>query len=116
MNPENSSTSKPPLAPPCQGENVASSPDKGRPGGVREFILGGVRSGKSRMAEQHAQASGLQVVYVATAEARDEEMQRRVAEHRSRRPDNWQLAEAGHKLAEVLQREANAERCLLVDC
>ena len=83
---------------------------------MRELILGGVRSGKSRLAEQHALASGLQVVYVATAQARDAEMQRRVAEHQVRRPDNWLSVEAGKNLAEVLQREAAAQRCLLVDC
>ena len=83
---------------------------------MRELILGGVRSGKSRLAEQHAMDSGLQVVYVATAQVRDEEMQRRVAEHQSRRPDSWVLVEAGQNLAEVLLREASAQRCVLVDC
>ena len=83
---------------------------------MRELILGGIRSGKSRLAEQHALASGLQVVYVATAQARDAEMQRRVAEHQARRLDNWLSVEAGQNLAEVLQREANTQRCVLVDC
>lgn len=83
---------------------------------MRELILGGVRSGKSRFAEQRAQASGLQVVYVATALIRDEEMRRRVAEHQARRPDSWLSVEAGQNLAEVLQREAAAQRCVLVDC
>jgi adenosylcobinamide kinase/adenosylcobinamide-phosphate guanylyltransferase len=83
---------------------------------MRELILGGVRSGKSRLAEQHALASGLQVVYVATAQVRDEEMQRRVEAHQSRRPDSWILVESGQNLAEVLQREANTQRCVLVDC
>ena len=83
---------------------------------MRELILGGVRSGKSRFAEQRAQASGLQVVYVATAQARDEEMRRRVAEHQARRPDSWLSVEAGQNLAAVLQREATAQRCVLVDC
>ena len=83
---------------------------------MRELILGGVRSGKSRMAEQRALASGLQVVYVATAQVRDAEMQQRVAEHQARRPDHWLSVEAGHNLAEVLQLEASAQRCLLVDC
>ncbi|MDD5301102.1 MAG: bifunctional adenosylcobinamide kinase/adenosylcobinamide-phosphate guanylyltransferase [Gallionella sp.] len=83
---------------------------------MKELILGGVRSGKSRLAEQHAQASGLQVVYIATAQARDAEMQRRVAEHQARRPENWLSVEAGQNLAEVLRREASAQRCVLVDC
>ena len=48
---------------------------------MRELILGGVRSGKSRLAEQHAKNSGFEVVYIATAQVRDAEMQRRVEEH-----------------------------------
>ena len=83
---------------------------------MRELILGGVRSGKSRLAEQHAQESGLAVVYVATAEVRDEEMRARVLHHQARRPADWQLVCAGQNLAEVLQREAASGRCLLVDC
>lgn len=83
---------------------------------MRELILGGVRSGKSRFAEQRAQASGLQVVYIATAQVRDEEMQRRVAAHRARRPGSWLSVEAGQSLAEVLRHESAAQRCLLVDC
>lgn len=83
---------------------------------MRELILGGVRSGKSRIAEQHAIESGLAVVYVATASALDEEMRQRIAHHQARRPADWRLVEAGGDLAAVLQREAAAGRCVLVDC
>lgn len=83
---------------------------------MRELILGGVRSGKSRLAEQHAEASGLDVVYVATAQVRDAEMQQRIAHHQARRPAHWQVLEAGHNLAQVLQQQAGAGRCVLVDC
>jgi len=83
---------------------------------MRELILGGMRSGKSKLAEQHATDSDLEVVYIATAQARDAEMQRRVAEHQARRPAAWRSVEAGQNLAEMLQREANAQRCVLVDC
>ncbi len=83
---------------------------------MRELILGGVRSGKSRLAEQHAVESGLDVVYVATAQVRDAEMQQRIAQHQARRPAHWQVVEAGHDLAQVLQQQAAANRCVLVDC
>ena len=83
---------------------------------MKELILGGVRSGKSMLAEQHATASGLSVVYIATAQVRDEEMRERIAHHQARRPAHWQLVEAGHDLAAVLQREAAADCCVLVDC
>ena len=83
---------------------------------MRELILGGVRSGKSRLAEQHANDSGLDVVYVATAQVRDAEMQRRIARHQAHRPAHWRVIESGHDLAQVLQQQASAERCVLVDC
>jgi adenosylcobinamide kinase/adenosylcobinamide-phosphate guanylyltransferase len=55
------------------------------------FILGGTRSGKSQYAEALAMAYGLPVRYVATfaADGADEEMQKRIASHRSRRPVAW---------------------------
>lgn len=83
---------------------------------MRELILGGVRSGKSRLAEQHAKDSGLDVVYVATAQVRDAEMQQRIAHHQARRPVHWHVIESGHNLAQLLQQQASAEHCLLVDC
>ena len=53
---------------------------------MRELILGGARSGKSALAEKRAAESGMQVIYIATAQALDGEMQRRIAHHRERRP------------------------------
>ena len=83
---------------------------------MKELILGGVRSGKSSLAEELARQSGLAVTYIATAEAGDEEMARRIAHHRRRRPAEWRLVEAGGELAAVLTTHAAADRCLLVDC
>jgi adenosylcobinamide kinase/adenosylcobinamide-phosphate guanylyltransferase len=83
---------------------------------MKELILGGVRSGKSRLAEQHALESGLAVTYVATATSADEEMQARIAEHRQRRPPAWTLVEEPLALARVLREQAAPDRCLLVDC
>ncbi|HEY6096362.1 MAG TPA: bifunctional adenosylcobinamide kinase/adenosylcobinamide-phosphate guanylyltransferase [Gallionellaceae bacterium] len=83
---------------------------------MRELILGGMRSGKSRLAEQHALATGLPVTYVATATAEDEEMRARIAHHQQHRPAQWRLVEEPLALAAVLQREAAENRCVLVDC
>ena len=47
------------------------------------FITGGARSGKSKYAEERASALGARPLYIATAEARDEEMTRRIREHKS---------------------------------
>lgn len=83
---------------------------------MKQLILGGVRSGKSRLAEQHALATGLPVSYIATATAEDEEMQARIAHHQAQRPDHWLLVEEPRALATALQRHAAANHCLLVDC
>lgn len=83
---------------------------------MKELILGGARSGKSLLAEKRAAESGLRVVYLATAEARDGEMARRIAHHRERRPAAWGCAEETLHLAAKLQELAAADTCVLVDC
>jgi len=83
---------------------------------MKTLILGGVRSGKSRLAERLALASGLRVVYVATATAGDEEMRRRIDAHRGHRPADWTLVEEPLALGRTLSNLAEPGRCLLVDC
>ena len=83
---------------------------------MKELILGGMRSGKSRLAEQHAQASGLPVIYLATATVQDDEMRARIAHHQAQRPGHWQLVEEPLALASALQRHAAENHCVLVDC
>lgn len=84
---------------------------------MKELVLGGVRSGKSRYAEQQARASGLRVVYIATAiPSEDPELKERVRRHREHRPADWQTVEEPAVLGAVLRAHAGAERCLLVEC
>lgn len=83
---------------------------------MAELILGGARSGKSRLAERQAADSGLAVVYIATSQPLDGEMSARVAHHRARRPGHWGLVEEPVELARVLREHASAGTCLLVDC
>ena len=83
---------------------------------MKTLILGGVRSGKSRLAERLATDSGLDVIYVATATAGDEEMRARIERHRTDRPGHWGLIEEPLALAGTLKKQARAGRCLLVDC
>lgn len=81
-----------------------------------EFILGGVRSGKSRLAQTLALESGLPVTYVATAFAGDEEMADRIQAHRAQRPADWTCVEEPFFLAAALREHAARERCIIVDC
>lgn len=83
---------------------------------MKQLFLGGARSGKSRLAEQAAMASGLAVSYIATSQAHDDEMRARIAHHAARRPVQWALVEEPIRLAETLRQHAAAGRCLLVDC
>lgn len=83
---------------------------------MKELILGGARSGKSRWAQERALATGLSVTYIATATAQDAEMAQRIQQHREQRPAHWRLIEEPRALAATLQQHAAPDRCLLVDC
>ena len=81
-----------------------------------ELILGGARSGKSRLAEQLAEQSGLIVKYVATATACDNEMAERILSHKQQRPSQWMLIEEPYNLANIIREHSNNQTCLLIDC
>ena len=80
------------------------------------LILGGARSGKSRYAQTLAEQSSKARVFIATAEALDEEMAARIARHRADRDAYWLTREAPLDLVEALGEEARAGRVALVDC
>jgi adenosylcobinamide kinase/adenosylcobinamide-phosphate guanylyltransferase len=83
------------------------------------LVTGGIRSGKTGLAEQRAREAGTDVVYVATATAGDAEMAERIRHHRQQRPDHWGLVEEpvglGGVVADLGDREG-AVPLLLVDC
>jgi adenosylcobinamide kinase/adenosylcobinamide-phosphate guanylyltransferase len=79
------------------------------------LLLGGARSGKSTLAVHRASASGESVVFVATGEARDEEMADRIARHRAERPAGWQTVEEPVEVAAAL-RSATDGATVIVDC
>lgn len=80
------------------------------------LVLGGARSGKSAWAEARAVESRLTPVYLATAEAGDEEMAARIAHHRARRGARWATVEEPLELAATLAAWAAPDRVVLVDC
>ncbi|WP_423603790.1 bifunctional adenosylcobinamide kinase/adenosylcobinamide-phosphate guanylyltransferase [Sphingomonas sp. MS122] len=80
------------------------------------LVLGGARSGKSSHAQARAEAIGGELVFVATAEASDDEMADRIARHRADRGARWSTIEAPVELAATIRRESRRGRVLLVDC
>ena len=84
------------------------------------IVLGGARSGKSSFAERlaalrQAQEGG-RVLYVATAEALDADMERRIANHRRQRPPEWDTLEEPVKLPDVLPSALEGYDTCLLDC
>lgn len=82
---------------------------------MRTLVLGGVRSGKSRIAARLAADTGLPVVLFATARGNDASMRARIEAHRRARPAHWRVVEEPCRLASALGREP-AGAVLLVDC
>lgn len=79
------------------------------------FLVGGARSGKSRLARLLAQRTGGPVTFIATGEARDREMEERIGRHRDERPAGWRTLEAPLDLQGALA-SVDAGDCVIVDC
>ncbi len=80
------------------------------------LVLGGVRSGKSRYAEELGQTA-TRVVYIATAEARgDDEMKSKIQRHQSDRPDHWTTVEESVELARAIGSAPLGTEFILIDC
>lgn len=84
------------------------------------FVLGGARSGKSRhaqaLAEAAAASGGARLIYIATAQAFDEEMVDRIARHRADRDARWRTVDAPIELADALVTADTEDTVILVDC
>lgn len=80
------------------------------------LFLGGARSGKSRLAQERAEATQEELVYLATAQPHDNEMTERIARHRFERGPRWRTIEAPIGLPEAIGHHDEARRVLLVDC
>jgi adenosylcobinamide kinase/adenosylcobinamide-phosphate guanylyltransferase len=79
------------------------------------LVLGGVRSGKSNYAQQLGDGAG-RVVFVATAEAHDDEMRRKVERHQNTRPAHWRTVEEPLDLAETIVRHGPDCDLMIIDC
>lgn len=79
------------------------------------FVLGGAASGKSAMAERIVDATGKPKVYVATAQAFDDEMRQKIVAHQVSRGDDWLTVEEPLDLVGVLECQT-VESVVLIDC
>ena len=80
------------------------------------LVLGGVRSGKSRLAQRIAEQAE-RVTFIATAERRDDpEMHAKIERHRSDRPQNWITIEEPIQLGHTIREVGKNNNILLIDC
>lgn len=79
------------------------------------LVLGGARSGKSVFAEDIAKKFH-NVVYIATAEVKDDEMRERVRAHRARRPHDWKTIESPFQVDRVVADLNGKADIIFIDC
>lgn len=80
------------------------------------LITGGARSGKSQFAQKLAVEAGGEVLFIATAEAKDEDMRLRIEAHRESRPKGWKTLEAPLGVSEIVGQHAGGAETVVVDC
>jgi adenosylcobinamide kinase/adenosylcobinamide-phosphate guanylyltransferase len=80
------------------------------------LITGGARSGKSQFAQKLAVEAGGRVLFVATAEAKDEAMRLRIEAHRESRPKGWKTVEAPLEVSEIIGRYVGDAEIVVIDC
>ncbi|MEL6665308.1 MAG: bifunctional adenosylcobinamide kinase/adenosylcobinamide-phosphate guanylyltransferase [Pseudomonadota bacterium] len=81
-----------------------------------QLILGGARSGKSRRALELARKTSRRPVFIATAEAWDDEMAERIARHKTERGDEWSNIEAPLSLIQALEDASEMGDLCVIDC
>ena len=80
------------------------------------LIIGGAGSGKSHFAQELAPKLGKPVLFVATAEAGDEEMLQRIEQHKRKRPAAWSTLEATSHLGSQIVAKIGKAQVVIVDC
>ena len=80
------------------------------------LIIGGARSGKSHFAQELALKLAKPVLFVATAEAGDEEMRHRIKEHQKNRPSDWSTLEVTTHIGSQISQQIGRAQVVIVDC
>lgn len=83
---------------------------------INILIIGGARSGKSSFAQELAINLGGPILFVATAEAKDEEMRRRIETHKRSRPTLWNTLESATSVGSQIGKNIGQARVVIVDC
>ena len=80
------------------------------------LVGGGARSGKSRFALEYVERRRPNGVFIATAEARDEEMRERIERHRAERAEFWTTVEEPLELASTIGAQSATNPSVVIDC
>ncbi|MEM7276833.1 MAG: bifunctional adenosylcobinamide kinase/adenosylcobinamide-phosphate guanylyltransferase [Pseudomonadota bacterium] len=80
------------------------------------LILGGSRSGKSSHAQSLAESLRERQIFIATAQALDDEMEARIARHVADRGSTWSTVEAPLDLSTAITRHLNKDQAIVIDC
>jgi adenosylcobinamide kinase/adenosylcobinamide-phosphate guanylyltransferase len=80
------------------------------------LITGGARAGKSSYAQKLASDIGGRVLFVATAEAKDEDMRLRIEKHKKSRPLNWDTLESPSEVGKAIDEKAGEYSVVVIDC
>lgn len=81
------------------------------------FILGGARSGKSTFAVKLAKESGKKkIAFIATGQALDEEMKKRIMLHKKVRPVNFKTFEEPRDIEGLLRKITGKFDLIIIDC
>ena len=80
------------------------------------LLLGGARSGKSTYAQELAKKMSPKVLFVATADAGDEDMRRRIGNHKLKRPPGWRTLEATAGIGKAVEKEIKDAEVVVIDC
>ena len=83
---------------------------------MKTLILGGIKSGKSKLAETLATNTNQATVLIATATALDDEMRARIKHHQNSRPAHWHVIEEPILLADAVRQSSNKDECIVIDC
>jgi len=80
------------------------------------FVTGGARSGKSDFVQGLAEKLEGKRVFLATAEALDDEMKERIRKHKEKRGDRWETLEESLDLGNAIRSVSKSHRTILIDC